>query len=64
MSEARGGKRRKSMKNISKKTTTKKLENGLKNIRTVLIVKDRKVSLKNNIVNMVVKNKFIHCYPR
>ena len=41
-----------------------KLENGLKNIRTVLIVKDRKVSLKNNIVNMVVKNKFIHCYPR
>jgi hypothetical protein len=32
------------------------LENGLKNIKTVLIVNDRRVSLKNNIVNMVVKN--------
>ena len=35
----------------------KKAVNGLQNINAVLIVKDQKDSLKNNIVNTVVKNK-------
>ena len=35
----------------------KKVENGQQNINAVLTVKDPKDSLKNNIVNMVAKNK-------
>ena len=35
----------------------KEVVNGLKNIKTVLIVRNRKDSLRSNIVNMVVTNK-------
>ena len=46
----------KSLQKIKLKIKIINLENGLKNIRTVLIVEAPKDFLKNNIVNMVVKN--------
>ena len=36
----------------------KEVVNGLKNIKTVLIVRNRKDSLRSNIVNMVVISKY------